>query len=133
MTDEIEILSSEIRIFIAKYFDSVALLEVLLFFKNRQERAWTALEVNANLKSSPVAIEKRAKELVEKGFLEFHSSELGFQYKPITEDLRRLVETLSKLYSQYQVRIVDQIYNPNKRAMQEFAEAFKIKKDDKNG
>ncbi len=133
MTQESDVLSPEIRGFISGHIDSVAMLEILLFFRKRQEREWTIEQVSVELRSSSPAIGTRAQQLFKKGLLKRGTSEFSYQYEPSSKELDGLVEVLSQIYPKYQTRIIDQIYSPQKRAIQEFADAFRLKREDEDG
>lgn len=133
MTDNDDIMSAEIRRFISRNIDSVAMLEILLFLHRKKEREWSVDQITNELRSSGPAVETRAQQLVKKGFLKPGASKLSYRYQPESEELARPVEKLAKLYSQYQLRVIDQIYSPAKTAAQELADAFRIKSEDNDG
>lgn len=116
MTD---VLSPEIRKFISRNIDSVAMLEILLFFRKRREKEWTVDEVALELRSSAPAVETRAQQLLKKGFLKTGSRGSSYQYEAPSEELGRLAEKLTKLYSQFQMRVIEQIYSPQRSAAQD--------------
>jgi hypothetical protein len=132
MTKDADVLGPEIRRFISSNVDSVATLEILLFFMKEREKEWTAKQVSTELRSSLPVIDMRINHLVGKGFLSKGTSNVSFKYEPGSGDIARLLEQLSRLYCQYKLRIIEQIYSP-RQAIQEFADAFKLKREDEDG
>lgn len=133
MTHKPDVLSPEIRTFISRTIDSVTTLELLLLLYRKQDREWTVDQATAELRSSPSAIEARLEQLQKRGLLVKGNPGFSYRYAPSSTVLNKSVELLSQIYSQYQIRIIDQIYSPQKKAAQEFADAFKLKREDDNG
>ena len=133
MVQETYILSREIRSFISLYLDSVSALEILLLLRTNREREWTIDQISTELRSSSAGIEARALMLVKKGLLKTGTSSSVYQYRPRLEELDLIVLDLAQLYPKNKNRIIEQIYSPKKTAVQEFADAFKLKREDENG
>ena len=133
MSKEREILSPEIRRFISTHFDSVASLEILLFLRKQREREWTADQIAAELRNSPAATEARLRLFVKKGLLKNGTAKNVYQYSPNSPELELTIEEFTRLYPTYQARIIDHIYSAPQEAMEAFANAFKLKKEDEDG
>ncbi|MBI1860905.1 MAG: hypothetical protein HYR96_08310 [Deltaproteobacteria bacterium] len=129
-----ELFSPEMRRFIAHNIDSVATLEILALLYGVRDKEMSVERITTELRSSGPAVNVRAQQLTKQGILKTGTSPLSYRYQPNSEALHRLVEELTKLYSRYHVRVIDQIYNPGRSAAQELADAFRIKSgDDDNG
>lgn len=109
------------------------MLQILFFFRKRKGSEMTADFVSNELRSSSVAVETNAKLLVGRGFLKLGQAANSFQYVSLEGHAEVLVEKLEKLYSNYQVRVIEQIYSPKKTAVQDLADAFKIRTGGKDG
>ena len=118
----------EARQFLIQHVRSIAQLEILLLLHSEPNRSWT---VEAAYK---VVLSNR--ELVGKIFERFcklglaSRSEAGtYQFSPTSDQMRTLVATLATLYRERPGRIVQAIYEAPVSEIEEFAKAFKIRKD----
>lgn len=128
-------ISSTVRTFIASYIDSVSQLELLLFLQGHHERAWSVAELTGELRTNIRSMEIRLEELIEKGFVTAESAQpKRYRYTPGTPETAETLGAIADVYARNWLNIVDLIYCPTKKPIQEFADAFKLKPDgDKNG
>jgi len=120
--------------FIQSFISSVGQLEILLLLQASEGRAFTAAQLNDQLRSNLDAVERRVTALVRHGFVAAESTPGTYRYAPASEDLRAGVAQLVECYRNYSGRVIDAIYSvPD--PMQLFSDAFRIKKDegDKHG
>ena len=125
-----DLLGPEIRKFLAKNIDSVAMLEVLLFLFKRKEAAWTAEQITHELRSSLPAVQLRLTRLIAFGLVRGAGS--AFEFDASSDDIARTVEKLHSLHQQYPMRVIEQIYSRKSHA-QILADAFRIKPGDEDG
>jgi hypothetical protein len=93
----------------------VTQLEALLLLRKFSEREWTAAEVSKELYSNDSK----------------SGSTQRYVYAPdSTTD--RAVQLVEKSYAQQRVRIIDLIFSKPHNQLQHFAEAFKLKHEDKD-
>jgi len=133
MTEVSDIISHELSLFISQNIESLAMLETLFFLKRTREQEWTADALAKELRSNSSAIRELLSKLGKRGLIKPGKDPALFRYDPETAQLDNTVEKLSALYLRYPMRIIDEIYSPQKRAIRNFADAFKLKKENENG
>jgi hypothetical protein len=65
--------------------------------------------------------------LVQQGFITAH--DLSYHYDPHTQEMRNMMERIVELYARYLVPVTHLIHSKSKSRVQEFADAFRIRKD----
>lgn len=126
MTDEI--LPKEIKWFLLRHIDSIAQLEGLLLLHKDPDKEWTAKALAHGLfidESQASAIILR---LFEQGFITETENEF-YCYQPKSPELADMVNQLADLYRRYLVPITNLIHTKSQSRVQEFANAFRIRKD----
>jgi hypothetical protein len=128
MTDEV--IPSDIQQFILLHIDSIAQLEGLLMLRADPQKKWTAHAVAQALYIQELQASTLLMRLLQQGFLKAEESDAGlhYQYHSNTE-LHDMVEHLAGLYRQYLVPITNLIHSKSRTRIQEFANAFRIRKD----
>jgi hypothetical protein len=108
-------------------------LETLLLLARDAERWWSAREVNLEVRSSEDASLAELERLAELELLETHGAgaDRTFRFAPRDASHRLRVDALRELRAQRYYGLIDLIYSTSRA--QEFADAFKIKKDDVDG
>jgi hypothetical protein len=129
-------LSAELLDLIAHAIDSLEVVEVLLVLRRAPERAWSVTNVAHELR---LATEKAAAALaahhaaqlltVERG----ERGERAYRYAPATASLRDVVDQLAIAYDTRPVTLVKALYDRPPRAVQSFADAFRLRKPDEQG
>ena len=115
---------------LARYIRSVEQLEVLLLFAGQPGRAWTAAEVYEVIRSSKSSITDRLQAFTADGFLaEERQSPPAYRYAPKSQELRRAVEEVARVYQTHRIRVIEAIFAPVVDPVQSFADAFKLRKD----
>lgn len=123
--------TKEINQFVNEYFDSVEQLEVLLLLRDHQNKEWTAAAVSNELRSAPESVAKRLHDLHAKKFLILKTEQESlYRYQPQTERLTQLMDDLAQAYRVRRFSIINLIFSKPPDVIRNFAEAFKIKKDD---
>jgi hypothetical protein len=122
--------SEELDRFLAQEIHSVEQLEILLLLSGNTDRWWTAGSVYDVVKSNLNSVEERLKQMAERGFLQkAQDPEPGFKFEPKDARVRDLVSQLRTAYKERSVKVVQAIYSKPPDAVQEFARAFRIRKD----
>lgn len=121
-------LSSDLRGFIARYLTSVEQLEILRVLVDSPEKAWTESEVFRTIQSSHESVAGNLRYFADKQFLTFDAA-AGYRFSPEDPELRRLAVELVSVYRERPVTVVESIYKPSLAPIRNFAEAFKIKKE----
>ena len=122
--------SDQLNRFIAQEIGSLEQLEVLLFVSANPQKWWTVRDVYNVVKSSLPSITERLNEMVARGFLRKEAGpEVRYQFGPNDENLQQLISELSNAYKEKSVKVVQAIYSKPPDAVQEFAKAFRVRKD----
>ncbi|MCK9993565.1 MAG: hypothetical protein Dbin4_02085 [Alphaproteobacteria bacterium] len=128
MTDNV--ITDDVRQFILQHIDSIAEIEGLLMFCADPQKEWDAQTIARRLyidESQAAALLARLAEL---GFIAVAASgsPLQYQYQPDSES-KDMIERLAVLYRQCLIPVTNLIHSKSKSRIQEFADAFKIRKD----
>lgn len=124
--------SPELDKFIAAEIQSLEQLEILLLLSGNPHKWWTATGVYEVVKSSLQSVEGRLREMTERGILKKETdSEVRYQFAPAQENFWKLVSELREAYKERSVKVVQAIYSAKTApdAVQEFARAFRLRKD----
>lgn len=100
-------------------------------FRAHPQKLWNADSMAGSLfinESQAAALLTR---LMEQGFVvkEGKASLPQYRYQPKSPECMELIERLADLYRQYLVPITNLIHAKSKTRVQEFADAFRIRKD----
>lgn len=125
MTDEA--VPADLREFIAKYIDSVAELEALLLLRNNPNERWDIANVAKRLYTTEHMVDSALTRLCEQGILT--QKDGLYRFEPQSPDLEKLIDRLSDSYRRQLIPITNLIHAKPRR-IREFADAFKLKKDD---
>lgn len=126
-----DFIPGDVEEFIRKRIDSVAQLEALLLIRSDPEAEWSVEVLARRLYTS----EKQTLESVER----LHSDGLlicksehppSYQYQPSSSELRELVDRVAEAYAKHLVPITNLIHSKPKTRVQEFADAFRWRKDE---
>jgi hypothetical protein len=121
-----DLIPDDLRDFILKHFDSIAQLEALLLLRNESQVRWSAAAVAKRLyidvtQASTILALHRSH-----GF--FVLSDTEYRFECDGEDKRRMVDLLAGIYSRHVVPVTNIVHGKPPR-IQEFADAFRLKKD----
>jgi hypothetical protein len=111
----------------------VTQLEALLLLRRFSEREWTAAEVSKELYSNDAATADMLDKLAKDGILKNSKggSTQRYVYAPDSAT-DRAIQLVERSYVQQRVRIIDLIFSKPHNQLQHFAEAFKLKHEDKD-
>ena len=124
------VFSEELEKFIAAEISTLEQLEILLLLSGNPHKWWTASGVYDVIKSSVQSVEVRLNEMAERGILRREvDSEVRFQFGPANDDVWRITSELREAYKERSVKVVQAIYSNPPDAVQEFARAFRVRKD----
>jgi hypothetical protein len=118
----------DVRQFLIRHIQSIAQLEILLLLYSAPERSWTIGDAYKVVLSNQELVEKTLERFCRLGLA--RKSETGtYQFSPASDQVRALVTRLATLYRERQGRIIQAIYEAPVSEIEEFAKAFKIRKD----
>lgn len=118
----------DIRQFLLKAIDSIAQWEAVLFLR---AHAGTAMDISAiagHLYISEADATPLLSALARRGIVKA-APDHCFAYAPKTEDLDALIGRAADLYRQYLIPVTNIIHSKPRSRVQEFANAFRIRKD----
>ena len=116
--------------FIAAEINSLEQLEILLLLSGNPHKWWTANGVYEVIKSSVQSVQDRLNEMAERGILtKENENEIRYQFAPKNEQVWKITSELRDAYKERSVKVVQAIYNKPPDAVQEFARAFRLRKD----
>ena len=121
------VIPEDARQFLLKNIDSIAQLEGLLVLRGDPGKAWDAAEVARHLYIGEAETTEILARLAGRGLV----GEAGgkYTYAPATAELAAMVDQVADLYSRYLIAVTQFIHARPKSRVQEFANAFRIRKD----
>jgi hypothetical protein len=126
MTDQTD-LPTTVQRFILRYVNSVAELEGLLLLRGDAESRWTSALLAPRLYIKDSEADRILSDLHGRGLLA--REENAFVYAPVSEDVRAAVDTLADLYPRFLIPITNLIHSKPRKALREFADAFRMRED----
>lgn len=121
----------EIQRFILANIESVAEVEALLLLRATRERAWSAQALALRLYIDERQTGEILKQLADRQFLiPDDGADVSYRYEPRSAELREGVDRLAQVYSTHLIAVTNLIHSKSKSKVQEFANAFRIRKDD---
>jgi predicted transcriptional regulator len=124
-------LEEEIRDFVDRYIDSVEQLEILILLKESAPQQWSAQEINEKLQSHFSSVQTRLRGLCKLNLINCNAE--NYSYPGSDKSQEPKIEKLILAYKQKRIRVIEMIFSKPKDKLRDFADAFKIKKDPKDG
>jgi hypothetical protein len=125
-----EPIPDNVRRFILACIPSVPYLEAMLLLRNEPDRAWDSKAVAQRLYMSEKNVAQLLAGLHASGILVIASREASsYRYYPESEDLRLVIDQLADTYSRRLVDVTHLIHSKTGKRAQQFADAFKWRKD----
>jgi hypothetical protein len=126
-----DIIPDNVKQFLLQHIDSIAQLECLLLLRNHSHKQWSAEGVAKELYITVQQATALLSRLANQGFIVrlVNPSPVIYQYHPTDPLLDPLIAALADAYKKYLVPVTHLIHAKPKSKIQEFADAFRIKKD----
>ena len=122
-------IADDVRQFILENVDSVAHLEALLLLYHNPETGLSIDEIAGRLYIDRQQAEEILTRLSELGLLSITQKGVtSCRYQPESAELKSQVERLAETYSKYLIPVTNLIHSKPKTRVQEFADAFKLKR-----
>ncbi len=121
-------LTAEIRRFILTSIPSVPYLEALLLLYSEPAAAWSAASLAKRLYIGDKKAEELLSQLKDAGIVATRGDPNFFVYAELPH-LHELIGELSLLYSKNLLEITHLIHSKTNRQAQQFADAFKLRRD----
>ena len=120
-------LPATLRVFIERYFTSVAQVEILLLL-HREREVWSAATVARELRFHADQAQQLLTELAKSGLI---AQDLGsYRYAPRTAELAARVDALAEFYPPFRAAITSLIYSKPDRSIRDFSRAFRLRDED---
>jgi hypothetical protein len=129
-----EVISRELRSFIAEYVRSLMTLELLLLLYANRQREWRAPELARELRVELPWAERELRELAKRGLVNVAATDPPtYRYGPQRPELDAVTAQLAAIYPQHRFSIIQILYAAPSEPLQSFADAFKLRKDPSDG
>ena len=126
-----ELIPDDIRQFILSSIDSIAQLEALLLLRGHPQEAWNVAAVARRLYITEHEALPLLAHLCEQGLVVLRDPKATeFAYQPQSDQLTQLVDRLAELYAKHLVPVTNLIHSKPRTRIQEFADAFRLRKDE---
>ena len=120
-------LAPEVRELIARHFDSVESLEVVMLLRRSPQTFWAAPAVAEQLGMRPDTATSKLDALRRAGILAVGAQTGAFRYAPHDDDLRKSIDELACAYAERRVSVINMIYAQNLERLRAFSNAFRVK------
>ena len=126
-----DLIPDEIKQFLIENIDSIAELEGLLLLRSNPNELWSANALAQRLYATQEQIENVLARLQTLGFLAIKGDNpTTYFYKPRSAGLAQTVDRIAEVYSKYLIPVTNLIHAKSETRIQEFADAFKLRKKD---
>ncbi len=125
------LIPDDVRDFLLRHIDSIAQMEALLLLRADPACAWSAETLAKRLyittQEAAVVLERLATDR----FLVAAPEALGdYRYHPASSELATMIDRVVALYAQYLIPVTHLIHTKPGTRVQEFADAFNLRKRD---
>ena len=126
-----DVIPDEIKQFILNNIDSIAQLEALLLLRKDSQLDWTIDAVAKGLYISEQETSILLRHLCAGGFLITTAEKpTAYRYHTNFDELGQMVDRLAELYSKYLIPVTNLIHSKPQTRVREFADAFKLRKEE---
>jgi hypothetical protein len=126
-----ELIPDDVKAFLLQRIDAIAQLEALLLLRTNPALTWDAEDLAKRLYITGQETTAILHHLQVNGFLVAAKDSSGvYQYQPASPDLAHMVDRIAELYARYLIPVTQLIHAKPLTRVQEFADAFKLKKDE---
>lgn len=128
MTDKI--IPEDVEQFILDKIESVAHIEALLIFRENPQQEWTADSLAKRLYINESQTTEILARLWSDGFVAPSVNEAhSYRYEPSSPELGQMINRMAETYRKHLVPVANLIHSKAKPRVQEFADAFRLRKD----
>lgn len=130
-----ERLPKDVTEFLSKHIGNLTQLELLLFLQERSDRDVTAAAAARELRMPEEQLAAVLDDLAQRGLAQPTEREgkPSYRYGPRSNKLARQVEALAETWPRYRHSIIRFIFSRPPESVTNFAEAFRLRKDDSDG
>jgi hypothetical protein len=124
-----DLIPDDVKEFILEHIASVAHLEGLLLLRGNLDQGWSVEEVAKRLYIDQEQTAEILKHLCSLDLLIVKKAgSPTYHFQPGSPELRQLVDRLAETYAKYLVPVTNLIHSKAQTRVQQFADAFKIKR-----
>jgi hypothetical protein len=124
------VIPADVRRFILTSIPSVPHLEALLLLRQGAHRGWTSAQLAERLYVSEPIATAMLSDLHAAGFIaQAGADAAAFRFDPPRDELVAMVAQLDEVYSRNLVAVTSLIHSKDERRAQQFADAFRLRKD----
>jgi hypothetical protein len=128
MTDEA--IPEHVRRFILTSAPSVPYLEAMLLLRRDTREPWDSARLAQRLYVSGKIAEQLLVDLCAAGLLVITDQDPPrYCYQPVSEELRQMIDRVAVVYARNMVEVTHLIHSTTSKKAQQFADAFKLRKD----
>ena len=125
------LIPDEVQAFLLQHIDSIAQLEALLLLHADPTFTWNAEKLAKRLYISAEETAAVLEHLAAHGFLTTPPDlPDSYRYHPASSEVAHMVDQVAELYAKYLIPITHLIHSKPRTRVQEFADAFKLRKGD---
>jgi hypothetical protein len=125
-----EPMPEDVRRFILTSIISVPYLEALLLLRDAPDQPWDSATVAQRLYISDKAATELLADLSAAGFITVTAREpFLYRYHPSSDELKQMINRLAEAYAKNLVEVTNVIHSKIGKKAQQFADAFKWRKD----
>lgn len=119
-----------VRGFLARYIDSVELLEVLLLARAAPDKKWSTSEVARALTLTAESANLRLRQLAGRGLLRADLEAETFVYSPESDELDSTIDAVAEAYAKRRTSVIGLIFSGPSDSVRGFADAFRLREED---
>jgi hypothetical protein len=124
------VIPEDIARFVLENIDSVAQLEALLLMRNPSEQDWSVAALAARLYIQEEQTTQIVAVLRMQGVIrQTQTDPVLYRYAPDSPELGAMLDRVAEIYRRHLVPITNLIHSKPKPRIQQFADAFRIRKD----
>lgn len=123
-----EPIPKDVLLFIADHIRSVEQLEILCLLVETPDRAWSTSEIFRTIQSTEKSVLDGVQYFMDHGVVSQDAEGL-FRFNPEAALLKESVLRLVRTYRERRVTIIETIYKKPLFSVQDFAEAFRLRKE----
>jgi hypothetical protein len=125
-----QFIPEDVERFVLEKIDSVAQLEALLLLRANPEKDWSARLLAGRLYISEEQTGELLLVLRAQGFVIVNAHDPSlYRFQPAGPELARMLDRLAEIYARHLVPVTNLIHSKPKPRIQEFADAFRLRKD----
>jgi hypothetical protein len=126
----VDVIPGDVQHFILQHIDSIAQLEGLLLLRNDRSVEWSARAVADRLYISEPEATLVLTQLASRELVAVRKAKPArYIYQPKTPDLGDMVDRVADIYAKYLVPVTHLVHSKPKTRIQEFSDAFWLRKE----